>query len=384
MVRKVFSILLACVMVLSCTEKDPENIPGRVPVGGTGNTGGSGNGGGSENSGKVKDVAPTLELGAADEDISLLKLKPGKLIGIKQVTNAIGKRAVDAGMCVDVIINDDVVVGMADGDLETLFSNAAAAAKATGVEIWGMHLPYQDDAKIQYKDEAQRQKSVALQTKLIRLSMKYLKPRHFVTHPGSGNYYNHEAERFPTAKKQVQKSLVEMQTVLDEQNKLYSLNSILCVENCTRTVGYDAESLLDLLSAPGLEKVKICLDTGHAIMPMNGEYRDRETGKATKNGDVVAMLQKIGTRLGTLHIQQNHGAAGKTNPTDEHIQPWKGGLIDWGRFYEVLLKDCRYRGCFLYEVSYETEYKGTGATIESSKKNYEEVIYPSFVSHLKK
>ncbi len=383
MMKKVFSILLAGALLLSCGEKEPENIPGR-PGSGTENNGGSGNNGGSSQPGTIKDVAPTVELGAADEDISLLKLKPGKLISITQVTESVGKRAVDAGMCVDVILGDEVVVGMTDEALETMFKNAEAAVKATGVEIWGMHLPYKDDAKIQYADEAKRQKSVALQNKLIKLSMKYLKPRHFVTHPGSGNYYTHEAERFPTAKKQVQKSLVEMQTVLDEQNRTYGLNSIICVENCTRTVGYDAESLLELLSAPGLEKVRICLDTGHAIMPMNGEYRDRETGLATKDGDVVGMLKRIGTRLGTLHIQQNHGAEGKKNPTDEHILPWNGGLIDWGEFYEVLLKDCRYRGCFLYEVSYEKEYKGTSATIESSKTNYEEVIYPLFVSYLKK
>ncbi len=379
MMKKVFSILLAGAMILSCGEKEPENIPGRFPVGGDDTE----NNGGSSNSESVKIVAPTVELGAADEDISLLKLKPGKLISINQVTNAVGTRAVDAGMCIDVILSDEVVVGMTDDALENLFKNAAAAVKATGVEIWGMHQPYKDDAKIQYKDEEKRLKSMALQLKLIKLSMEYLKPKHFVVHPGSGNYYTYQST-FATAKSQVQKSLLEMQAVLDEQNKLYGLNSIICVENCARTVGYDAESLLELLSAPGLEKVRICLDTGHAQMPMNGEWRDKETGKATKETDVVAMLKTIGTRLGTLHIQQNNGAAGKTSPTDEHILPWTGGLIDWGRFYEVLLKDCRYRGCFLYEVSYETEYKGTSATIESSKKNYEEVIYPSFVSQLKK
>ena len=85
------------------------------------------------------------------------------------------------------------------------------------------------------------------------------------------------------------------------------------------------------------------------------------------------------TRLGTLHIQQNPGALDPTDPKDKHLEPFSGGLIDWGEFYYELLKNNRYRGCFLYEVSFKQVYDGDGSTIESAKSNYTNLIYPAFV-----
>ena len=58
---------------------------------------------------------------------------------------------------------------------------------------------------------------------------------------------------------------------------------------------------------------------------------------------------------------------------------FSGGLIDWGEFYYELLKNNRYRGCFLYEVSFKQVYDGDGSTIESAKSNYTNLIYPAFV-----
>lgn len=61
------------------------------------------------------------------------------------------------------------------------------------------------------------------------------------------------------------------------------------------------------------------------------------------------------------------------------MQPYTGGLIDWGEFYYELLKNNRYRGCFLYEVSFKQVYDGDSSTIESAKSNYTNLIYPAFV-----
>ena len=58
---------------------------------------------------------------------------------------------------------------------------------------------------------------------------------------------------------------------------------------------------------------------------------------------------------------------------------FSGGLIDWGEFYYELLKNNRYRGCFLYEVSFKQVYDGDSSTIESAKSNYTNLIYPAFV-----
>ncbi len=397
--KKIWILALCFALAVSCGEKEPENIPGRGDWTETPDNGGDkedngGENGGTENGGtedggeetpvQVKVVAPTVELGAASEDVTVLKLTPGKLVGLNQVTNSVCNRAIAAGMHLDAMLSDGLVFDITQEAQENLFKAAGDALNATKAKFWGAHLPYKDSVKIQTSDEAKRKLAVKRQIRLMELTMKYMKPNHFVVHPGSGNYYTKETDRFATAKNQCQKSLVEMQAALDKLNAQYGTKTILCVENCARTVGYDGKSLLELLNAPGLEKTRICFDTGHALMPMNGEWRDHSSGKATAEPDVVAMLKTIGTRLGTLHIQQNHGSAGKSNPTDEHIVPWTGGLIDWAAFYEALLKDCLYRGCFLYETNYETTYNGDKSSIESCKRNYENVIYPAYLEHLKK
>jgi xylose isomerase-like TIM barrel len=206
--------------------------------------------------------------------------------------------------------------------------------------------------------------------------MKHMSPKHFVIHPSTGTILTTGSD-FAARKVQSRKSLRELQTHIASCNSTYGLHTILCVENCPRSVAYDAETMLALLSGEGLEQVRVCLDTGHALIPLNGSYIN-----PTRNGDAVAILRKLGTRLGTLHIQQNRGAEGQSGTLDKHLQPYDGGLIDWGEFYYELLKNNRYRGCFLYEVSFTDTYDGTTATIESAKANYTGLVYPAFTHRL--
>lgn len=130
-------------------------------------------------------------------------------------------------------------------------------------------------------------------------------------------------------------------------------------------------------AAKGWSRCSVCLDTGP-----RPDSAERSYINPTKNGDAVAILRKLGTRLGTLHIQQNPGAEGQSGTLDKHLQPYTGGLIDWGEFYYELLKNNRYRGCFLYEVSFTDTYDGTTATIESAKANYTGLIYPASPNRL--
>ena len=206
--------------------------------------------------------------------------------------------------------------------------------------------------------------------------MKHMSPKHFVIHPSTGTILT-TGNDFAARKARSRKSLKELQAYIASCNSTYGLNTILCVENCPRSVAYDAETMLALLSGEGLEQVRVCLDTGHALIPLNGSYIN-----PTRNGDAVAILRKLGTRLGTLHIQQNPGAEGQSGTLDKHLQPYDGGLIDWGEFYYELLKNNRYRGCFLYEVSFTDTYDGTTATIESAKANYTGLVYPAFTHRL--
>ena len=151
--------------------------------------------------------------------------------------------------------------------------------------------------------------------------MKHMSPKHFVIHPSTGTILTTGSD-FAARKAQSRKSLRELQTHIASCNSTYGLSTILCVENCPRSVAYDAETTLALLSGEGLEQVRVCLDTGHALIPLNGSYIN-----PTRNGDAVAILRKLGTRLGTLHIQQNPGAEGQSGTLDKHLQPYTGGRL---------------------------------------------------------
>ena len=122
--------------------------------------------------------------------------------------------------------------------------------------------------------------------------------------------------------------------------------------------------------------MRVCLDTGHALIPLNGSYIN-----PTRNGDAVAIPKARHTPRHAA-IQQNPGAEGQSGTLDKHLQPYDGGLIDWGELYYELLKNNRYRGCFLYEVSFTDTYDGTTATIESAKANYTGLVYPAFTHRL--
>ena len=319
-------------------------------------------------------VAPTTELGKADEAVEHLQLKPGKLISINQVNAANCRRAVAAGMCIDVMASDKIVFAsdMTDERLDRLFADAGEAFRSTGADFWGLHLPYQT-YDISSTNETARQTAVLKLKRLIELTVEHLHPQHFVIHPSKGTILTTGSD-FAARTAQSRKSLAELQRHLESCNARYGTKAILCVENCSRSLAYDGDSMLALLDAEGLEKVRVCLDTGHALIPFNGDYAD-----PVRNGDALAVLRRIGTRLGTLHIQQNPGALDPTDPKDKHLEPFSGGLIDWGEFYYELLKNNRYRGCFLYEVSFKQVYDGDSSTIESAKSNYTNLIYPAFV-----
>ena len=95
------------------------------------NCGGSDDKGPETGDGKITVVEPMTALGAPNDDISRLQLKPGKLITLKQVNTTNCKRAAAAGMCIDIMAQDATVFaeGMTDAKLDALFSEAGAAIR---------------------------------------------------------------------------------------------------------------------------------------------------------------------------------------------------------------------------------------------------------------
>ena len=143
--------------------------------------------GAGEGNGSITVVEPTTALGAPNDDISLLQLKPGKLITLKQVNTTNCKRAAAAGMCIDIMAQDATVFaeGMTDAKLDALFSEAGAAIGSAAASLWGIHLPYRT-YDISATDEAARTTAVAKLRTVINSAMKHMSPKHFVIHPSTG------------------------------------------------------------------------------------------------------------------------------------------------------------------------------------------------------
>lgn len=88
-----------------------------------------------------------------------------------------------------------------------------------------------------------------------------------------------------------------------------------------------ADDLIELVDSFHMPNVGINWDFGHA----NISVADQE-----------AELRKIGSRLKSVHVADNHGAR------DEHLAPFYGN-VDWQKMMRVL-KEIGYKGNFTYEV----------------------------------
>jgi len=92
-----------------------------------------------------------------------------------------------------------------------------------------------------------------------------------------------------------------------------------------------AEMLLNLIQRIGSERVKICMDTGHANI-------------AGKN--LPAMIHQFGSELKTLHINDNYGLLGPVYP-DFHLFPGYG-TVCWEPVFQAL-KEVGFEGALNLE-----------------------------------
>lgn len=117
--------------------------------------------------------------------------------------------------------------------------------------------------------------------------------------------------------------------MLDEAKKLgygLSLENMVQWDN-EYVYACNGEDLAELADAFNRSNVGICWDFGHANLSVR---------------DQAAELRKIGSRLKSTHIADNHGHA------DEHFAPFYGH-VDWLQMMRVL-KEINYKGDFTYEI----------------------------------
>ena len=87
-----------------------------------------------------------------------------------------------------------------------------------------------------------------------------------------------------------------------------------------------AEDMLALCDRLNSDRVRICLDTGHANIA---------------GQDVPAMIRRYGNRLAVLHLNDNFG---KIEPVFEDLHLFPGyGLLDWEAIFSAL-HEIRYDG----------------------------------------
>ncbi len=106
----------------------------------------------------------------------------------------------------------------------------------------------------------------------------------------------------------------------------------IAIENMPRPPFNDPELLLHLLDLLGDDSLfGICLDTGHARI---------------NDLDIPAVICRLGKRLRTTHIHDNHGRY------DEHLPPYLGD-IEWDKVMPAF-RESGYEGAFNFELPQTT------------------------------
>lgn len=117
--------------------------------------------------------------------------------------------------------------------------------------------------------------------------------------------------------------------MLDEVKKLgygLSLENMVQWDN-EYVFACNGEDLAELVDAFNRPNVGVCWDFGHANLSVN---------------DQTAELRRIGPRLKSTHIADNHSNG------DEHLAPFYGN-VDWHQMMRAL-KEINYQGDFTYEI----------------------------------
>ena len=195
------------------------------------------------------------------------------------------------------------------------------AASEAGVKIWSIHIPYGKQWDISDPFETIRQDVIERHQKLFEI-FEILQPEKAIIHP---SYEPNPAEEREARLEACRNSL----SVLAEEAKVYGVE--LVIECLPRTcLGNSSEEILWLLE--GNENLGVCCDVNHMLKETPEEF-----------------IQKIGSRITTLHISDYDGI-------DERHWPPGKGIIDWNLVIGNLLS-AGYSGPFLFEYGDSPENK---------------------------
>jgi sugar phosphate isomerase/epimerase len=195
------------------------------------------------------------------------------------------------------------------------------AASQAEVTIWSIHIPYGKAWDISDPSETVRQEVIKRHQKLFEI-FAILQPKKSVIHPSYEPNPPEEREaRFEACRKSL--------AILAPEAESYGVE--LVIENLPRTcLGNSSEEILWLLE--GMESLGVCCDVNHLLIETPQEF-----------------IQKVGSKITTLHISDYDGI-------DEKHWPLGKGIIEWNLVLESLLQ-AGYSGPFLLEYGDSPENK---------------------------
>jgi sugar phosphate isomerase/epimerase len=209
-----------------------------------------------------------------------------------------------------------------DEQVNATFASMQQQLSDKGIIVWSIHLPYEDKNWTSISAaESIRTQSVEYILRTLRLCA--------ANFPTCKNYVLHASKSVSpskTAISQAHKSLMEMDEVAKQ------LGVRFCVENLVGSFCYTIDDVLAV------------------IQPFDNVYATFDIGHANCKGyDVVNFLESLGTKLGTVHIQDTKYGSGN----DDHMLVGDGDLATknrpWGEVYKTLLDKNGYRGVFMFE-----------------------------------
>ena len=245
---------------------------------------------------------------------------------VLRVLREIGYNTIDLSFCFhnkpDYLLRDD--------DWERKIDQVGETAAKLGITFYQSHLPFVKGCSTavdpcfrkpdyqEYFDECTRRAYMASG----RLGVRWA-----VAHPLTFPQYNFENKVTLEANRAYNDKFVELGmrygTGTAFENMLPSLDRSMPFRYCQHY-----EQLIELVDSYADPQVGVCWDTGHANQMKLDQPR---------------ALRTIGSRLKTLHINDNH-----YGNRDEHLLPYMG-TIDWDGVLDALV-DIGYEGSMNYET----------------------------------
>ena len=314
--RTIYSLFLALLLFASCTEQSPAGpdwgdfTPTPEPE--------------KPEQFTTQYIEPTTAVAPVGSQIAGLRFYPGISINIEQKNfNARLAEIASAGFkYIEITIKHSYGINeKSDDTVLAAFSTVASQVKAVGLTVWSIHLPFEDaNWTNPGGSENIRRQSVQYLNRVMRLcAAGFPECKNYVLH-GSKGVLSPRSESVAQARK----SLAEMIPVAKE------LGVRICVENLVGSLCPTPEEMASTID--GVDDAWVTYDIGHAHC----------VGQ-----DVVQFLKWIGPRLGTVHIHDT--MFGTKN--DSHSLIGDGNISKWEEVYLTMLKDNRYRGVFLFELS---------------------------------